>query len=235
MWKNKGSPLERCVEDVKEGFIVLDGSTVSYEFLEEDKTPFNRSIFAPILYIFKAHKNNLLRVSSSSQNFVSIYPVKDLKSHRMPANVYEDKRAYDLATFLLLPYIVDKDDVSTKWKILFSSDNFFKIKDSSKKSGASLIYLPHGASLGGQDTIGKVSRVMPYQILNHFFDWLNSPHEIYSHENTFNQKLEGEINIPIETVRDVSFNLMQVLETRFKTKILFDEHKRKRQLELFRN
>jgi len=219
MWVNKGKLLERYSDTVDKDFVIVEGSTASFDFLDADKTPFGRAIFAPVLYVFKAHKSSPLGINTSSPNSVHIYPVKSKRRGRMPADVYRDRKAHDLATFLLLPYVPGEGDFGPRWKNVFSSDDAFAVEDSSERTGASLIYLPHGINVS--DGISKFSYVPPPQVLNHVFSWLHSGCEIYSHSRTFDQRLEGKIDIPIETVREISPKLIKLLEKRFKTKMLF--------------
>ena len=235
MWVKRRTNLEPVDSKiVTRDFIVAEGSTISYNFLGEKNNPFNRSIRVPIFYMFKVHKNHPLKVFSSSTNYIYIYPAKESKKSkpRMPAEVYRDKMDYDLATFLFLPFDINLG--KSHWKKFSIEEGFFpEIKDSIKEYSdnlrenkwlpefaslskkASLLYAKHGPSIHCQDSFHRVSEVMPSQLINHFFSWLREGKEIQTHDKTFDSRLEGNVGVSIERAREITWEVMNVLEKRW--------------------
>jgi len=210
---------------VKNDFIIAEGSASGYSFLDKDENPFHRDLFAPIFYIFKVHKNHPMRILSPNHDYVDIYPAYELnkKNPRAPARVYEDKMDYDLATFLFLPHTIDNDKVKS-WDRFYIKGGF--INNNDERVDACLLYLKYGTSLNSQDP-KKVSEVMPSQIIDHFNSWLYEDNKkIYSHVHKFNQKLEGRIDVPLETARELTAKIMSILEKRYKTKLVFHDYRK---------
>lgn len=246
MWRGRKENLELVDSKiVTRDFIIAEGSTMSYNFLGEKNNPFSKSIRAPIFYLFKVHKNHPLRIFSSSTNFVNIYPAKESKKSRprMPGEVYRDRMDYDLTTFLFLPFDINLG--KSPWKKFsieegFSPESVDSIKEysgslrenkwlsefASLERDASLLYAEHGPSIHCQDSFHRVSEVMPSQVINHFFSWLREGKEIYSHEKTFNQRLEGSVKVPLERAREITWEVMNVLEKRYSTRLMFEGYKR---------
>ena len=222
MW-NKSKFLLNPVDSkiVKRDFIIAKGSTLSPSLLDEkrEENPFKRSIFAPFFYIFKVHKGNPMRIFSSNYSHIHIYPANKKKGkNMMPARVYEDKKAYDLAAFLLVPYKIN-DDSNVSFKNILIKEGF--VSKSGKKNDISLISIPHKYSISQQDSL-IVSEVMPSQVIPHLFSWLTEGKKIYSHEKTFDQRFEGTISIPRKELDGlVMDNLENTLEKRYHSKLSF--------------
>jgi len=233
MWtKRKGNIDLVDSKIVTRDFIVAEGSTLSYNFLGEKNNPFERSIKVPVFYIFKVHRNHSLRVLSSSTSHVDIYPVKELRKNkpRMPGEVYKDKMDFDLATFLFLPFDIELG--KSPWRKFSIEEGFIPERDGSHAEGllpkrsASLLYAKHGPSIHGQDSFYRVAEVMPSQITNHFFVWLREGKEIYSHNKTFDSELEGNVKVPLERARELTWEVMSLLEKRYGAKLIHENYKR---------
>ena len=204
------------IKIIKDDYVIANGTSgASMTFAE--KTPFGRSVFLPIFYIFKVHQNHPLRVLTQGRHFTSIYPAKEIKHHtRMPARVYEDKMDYDLATFFLVPYTIDSDEKSA-WKNEVVKSGF-TYEDGRKQDISLLSLLETGFSTHSCDSL-KVSQVMPTQVVYHLTDWISGNQEIYSHDRTFNQKLEGRISIDEQTARRLAEKLTFDLEKKYKSQL----------------
>lgn len=206
---------------IKNDFIIAEGSTLAYSFLSKDEkqNPFKRSLWAPIFYIFRAHKNHPMKILINNGN-LHIWPVSDFnvskKDFRFPMEIYKDKLNYDLATFMMVPY--NYNITNSKWKKYEISEGFISVEG--KKSSASLLYADRNTSLHQQDTL-TTSHVMPSQVLYHLGDWMQDGKRITSHEKTFNQKLEGRVEIPLEAGKKIFSEIAKTLEERYKTKLTF--------------
>jgi len=222
MWtRKKGNigPVDSKI--VKRDFIIAESYGSSYGFLHknEESNPFKRSINVPMFYIFKVHKNHPMRIFSSSQSFTYIYPAKedDKKKPRMPAEVYDDRLDYDLAKFMLVPFNVNEKNIG-KWEKTSIKEGF--VSELGRRHDVSLLYGDYGASINGQDYLRRVSEVSPSKIINHFYSWLYEGGKIFSHNRTFNQKLEGRVDIPVGNL--IPEDLFRTLEKRYNTKLLFE-------------
>ena len=199
--------------------MIADG-TSGHSMGFSDKNPFGRSVFLPTLYVFKVHKNHPLRIMTAGKHFSHIYPLSDFgKTKRMPAKVCEDKMAYDLSALFLLPYVTNTDN--SAWKSETLKDGFTSVDG--KKFDASLLYLTEqGFSMHSCDTV-KVSHVMPSQVYYHIMDWMEGGHHIYSHEKTFDQKLEGRISVSMEDICRVSSFVTWELQNKYKSKLFLNK------------
>ncbi len=207
---------------VKEGFIIAEGSTNQFSYCNEDykSNPFAANFRTPIFYLFNVHRNHPMHLFSSFNNHISIYPLKDRESKRMPARVYEDRMAYDLATLVLFLYDFPIEQDSKTKKILTSESGFQKTD--STKSVISLFYVEHGMCIHCQDQI-KVSMVMPSNIPLHIYDWLSRGHNIRSYKKETSEfKLEGRIELSLNEARDNTWKITKILEERFKTRLTSD-------------
>jgi len=213
--KNSISLGDADVKIVKDDYVIADGTSGAAMGFAE-KTPFGRSVFLPIFYIFKVHQNHPLRVFTKGRSFAYIYPAKEVKHYtRMPARVHEDRMDYDLATFFLVPYAADTG--KSVWKCETVKDGF--IYQDGKKQDISLLSLfEQGFSTHSCDSL-KVSHVMPTQIVYHLADWISGNHEIYSHDKTFDQKLEGRMGIDWKTSWHLAEKLTFDLEKKYKSKL----------------
>lgn len=220
MWKKTSAgfgPADSRI--VTKGFILAEGTTSSYpSFSDRNENPFGRDFYAPVFYLFKVHRNHPMKIFSAAMHHCNIYPSNERKKERprMSADVNKDKMDYDLATFMFVPY--ENPDTGDFWK-KFPIKEGFVSEESGPIQDISLLYLNHGASLHSQDNL-KVSEIMPSQVLKHLSYWLKNPKEIYSHNNTFKRKLEGEINVK---GLDITAKLISMLEKRFNTRLTFDE------------
>jgi len=209
---------------VTKDFIIGEGSNSLYGFLDKDKNPFERDLYAPIMYIFKVHRNHPMRIFRTSISHINIYPADEHKKKypRMPAEVYKDKMDYDLFTLMLVPF--ENPDIGDYWK-KFEIKKAFVPEKKGPIRDTSLIYLEHGTNIQSQDYL-KISEVMPSQVIDHVFHWLKDNKEITSHEKTFETELEGRINIPIKDVRDLTAQLSNILEKRYNTRLMFEDYRR---------
>ncbi|MDP2672903.1 MAG: hypothetical protein Q8O84_03775 [Nanoarchaeota archaeon] len=204
---------------IKDDFIIAKGSTLAYPLLSKDEkeNPFKRSLWAPIFYIFKVHKNHPMKVLLNDGH-LRIWPLSDIntskKNFRFPMEVYKDKLNHDLATLMIVPYNV----THSSWKKYEIPEGF--ISTDGKKSSASLLYADYNAGLHSQDGL-TISHVMPSQVLRHLSDWMQDGKRITSHEKTFNQKLEGRVEISLETGRKIFPEITKTLEERYKTRLTF--------------
>lgn len=225
MWiKNN---LTRDLSDSKivtRDFIIAEGSGSGlYNFLDKNKNPFGRSLYAPIMYIFKVHRNHPMRISSKNITYTYIYPTSERKKKhpRMPAEVHRNKMDYDLFTLMLVPF--ENPDIGNYWKKFEIKKAFVPEKEGPIRD-ISLIYLEQGANIHSQDSL-KISEVMPSQIINHVFYWLKDNKRITSHDKTFKTKLEGRISIPIEKTLDLTAQLSNILEKRYSTRLMFEDYR----------
>lgn len=209
--------LEKAdVKIIKDDYVIADGTSGAAMGFAE-KTPFGRPVFLPIFYIFKVHKNYPLRVLTKGRSFAYIYPAKEHKHcTRMPAEVYKDRMDYDLTAFFLAPYTVELDKESA-WKCETIKEGF-TYQDGRKQDVTLLSLLETGFSTHSCDSL-KVSQVLPTQIVYHLSDWISGNHEIYSHDRTFHQKLEGRISIDESTSIRLAERLTFDLEKRYKSKL----------------
>ena len=220
--------LTRDLSDSKtviKGFIIGEGSSSSlYTFLDKDKNPFGRSLYVPIMYIFKVHRNHPMRIFSTSTNHTDIYPANEHKKRRprMPGEVYKDKMDYDLFTLMLVPF--ENPDIGAYWKKFEIKEAFVPEKKGPIRD-ISLIYLKQGNNVHSQDSL-KISEVMPSQVINHVFYWLKDNKRITFHDKTFETKLEGKISIPIEKAQDLTAQLSNILEKRYSTRLMFEDYRR---------
>jgi len=221
--------LTRDLSDSKivtRDFIIGEGSSSGlYGFLDMDKNPFGRSLYVPIMYIFKVHRNHPMRIFSTSTNHTDIYPASEHKKRhpRMPAEVYEDKMDYDLFTLMLVPF--ENPDIGDYWRKKFKIKEAFVPEEEGLIRDISLIYLEQGANIHSQDSL-KISEVMSSQVINHVFYWLKDNKRITSHDKTFKTKLEGRISIPIEKALDLTAQLSNILEKRYSTRLIFEDYRR---------
>jgi hypothetical protein len=237
MWKKEKSNLDFVDSKIiKRDFIVAEGSTLSYTFLDGEKNPFERDIYSPIFYLFKVHRNHPIRIFHSGIGYSNVWPAnenkKSLKNFRMPAEVVKDKMNYDLTTFMLVPFDINFEGNIQAWKKFLINDGFVSEEDSpiidemrKTKQDVSLLYCPHGVSIHSQDYFHRLSEVMPSQVIKHFFSWLTEEKEITSHKQTFDKKLEGKVLVAPEIAREVTANIFKILEERYSTRLLFDRYK----------
>ena len=205
---------------VKNDYIIADGTTIeNFGFCENENNQIKRDIYLPIFYLFKVHQNHPLRVISTSQSSFNINPSKKKDNKRWPAVICRDKKAYDLTTFLLLPFEVDDTKKNKYWKTISKIENGFEKKNGSKFN-ATLMYLDHGLYLHSQDNL-KNSIVMPSQVLYHLCDWLSTDKKIYSHEKNCGKTLEGRTSIDVYTSRKLAYEVTKIiLEKRYKTRLV---------------
>lgn len=204
---------------IKDDFVIAEGFSLAYSFLSKDEkqNPFKKSLWAPIFYIFKVHRNHPIRVLIQDRHS-SIWPLNNLnaskKNYRFPVEVYKDKLSHDLATFIMVPYNITDSELK-KYEV---PNGFVSIEG--KKSNASLLYIGRNTSLHSQDEL-TISHVMPSQVLSHLDMWMQHGKRITSHEKTFNQKLEGRVEIPLEIGKNIFPEIAKTLEERYKTKLTF--------------
>jgi len=219
-WRKYKSRIELVDSKiVKDDFLVAEGFTLAYSFLSKDEkqNPFKKDLWAPIFYIFKAHKNHPLRVLITDGHLY-IWPLSDInsskKNYRFPMEIYKDKLNYDLTTFMMVPYNI----TNSRWKEYGIPNGFVSVDG--KKSNASLLYANRNTSLHSQDEL-IISHVMPSQVWGHLNHWMYEGRNIISHEKTFNQKLEGKVEVPLEIRKNLFSEITKTLEERYKTKLTF--------------
>ena len=219
-WRKYKSRIELVDSKiVKDDFLVAEGFTLAYSFLSKDEkqNPFKKDLWAPIFYIFKAHKNHPLRVLITDGHLY-IWPLSDInsskKNYRFPMEIYKDKLNYDLTTFMMVPYNI----TNSRWKEYEIPNGFVSVDG--KKSNASLLYANRNTSLHSQDEL-IISHVMPSQVWGHLNHWMYEGRNIISHEKTFNQKLEGKVEVPLEIRKNLFSEITKTLEERYKTKLTF--------------
>ncbi|MDO8517661.1 MAG: hypothetical protein Q7S33_06075 [Nanoarchaeota archaeon] len=225
MWKKSTvsiAPVDSKI--VTRDFIVAEGFNSGYTFLDKENNPFGRSLWVPVFYTFKVHKNHPMNIFSSGINHTNIYPANELKKkrQRMHAEVFRDKMDYDLTTFMIVPY--ENPEVSKYWSRFDVKDGFISETDNTMKD-ISLLYLSHGTSIHGSDNIHRLSEVMPSQLLKHFFYWLIDCKKIISHDKTFDQKLEGKVEVPLERARILTAEVSNILEKRYDTQLAFKDYR----------
>jgi len=208
---------------VTRDFIVAEGYCL-HTFL--DRGNFGRDLRVPVFYTFKVHKKHPMRIFSSNINHINIYPANELekKKPRMPAEVFEDKMDYDLTTLRIVPFANPLSDPNKYRREFLIKDCFVSEIDDQVKD-ASLLYLNHGTSINSGDSLYRISEVMPSQLVNHIFHWLIDIKKITSHDETFNQNLEGKIEVPLERARTLTAELICVLENRYDTRLTFEDYR----------
>ncbi len=216
MWKKDKRMVEMVDSQIiTEDFIIADGTSLNYGVGHKGYHPsLKRDIFVPVMYLLHVTKKHPLKVTSSGRSSIHVFPPKD---KRMPMKVYEDKKAYNISTLLLLPYSFDVSSTEGKGKghleKVFDLKGTFKDSRGRVKGSSSLLFFDRGM-ITMQDSL-KVSHVMPSQVPYHIDDWLSSGQEIYSHRKTFDQKLEGRICLSRDDARGQFFKLIGVLEKRY--------------------
>lgn len=209
------------VKVVKRDFLVVEASTMSYSFLNGDdsRNPFSRSLSVPEFYIWKIHRNHPM-VVRNRDGFTSIWPKEELNENlqsRFPLEFARDRMAYDLATFVAVPFELSSESKSIS---IFNLGHSFYPKGNQNGRKASLYYIEHENLVHSQDNLKKISPgVMPSHVLNHLLYWLMDGQNIYSHEKTFNQRLEGRIEVALPLVRELQSKLVPLLEKRYKTRL----------------
>lgn len=219
MWRRQKihtDPVD--VEIFRDGFLICEGSTLAFLDKEDVNNPFQRSLWIPVLYLFKVHRNHPLRVQSSELGHIYLYPDKEFKSPRMPGEVYENKMDWDITTFLMVPFTGgDFGTVWNKYEIPggFTSDLGI-VKDST------LIYINAG-NMHTQDCL-TILYVMPSQVVAYLNGWMYDGRNIISHDKTFDQKLEGRVSVPNQTRREILPKIAKTLERNYKTRLLFERY-----------
>ena len=225
MWKRSRmhiNPIDLKI--VTRDFIVAEGINSGYTFLHKDNNPLGRDLWVPVFYTFKVHRNHPMNIFNPNTNYTNIYPANELKKkiQRMPAEVFKDKMDYDMTTFMIIPY--ENPEIGNPWEKFNILDGFSRTDNTTKD--ISLLYLPHGTSIHGSDSIHRLSEVMPSQLLKHFFYWLTDSHKITSHNRTSEQQLEGKVEIPLERARNLMAEVINLLEKRYDTRLTFDDYRR---------
>jgi len=205
-------------EIIQKGFLMLEGSTLQYSFQKGQEIPFERHFWTPTVYLFKVHRDNPLLVQSSGTGSLYVYPAKELKkkNQRMPSEVYQDKNAWDITTFLMLPFL---DGDFGSWHQYKIPDGFTSV--SGEKGEGSLLYLNHG-SIHVQDSLVAFN-LMPSQVISYLNHWMYEGRKINSHEKTFNQKLEGMVSVPHPTRFNVLQEITSELEKNYRTRLSFKD------------
>ena len=214
--RNNNGISENEQMTVSDGFVICDSPcTLSF-----GDSPFKNSLLIPLFYVFKVNEGHPLVIDNCGN--VQVYPKKDFDAinsgkgkTRWPAERYKDRIAHDLATFALLPYNVDKRKIGAWRKIAYlnGKGNFF---------GGSLLYVEHGMDVGSKNQ--RAAHVMPSVVLNYFYNWMVRPHKIQSYDEDNHQwNNEGVITLPAASVRKVPKRINNLLEDRFKTKLLLQK------------
>jgi hypothetical protein len=195
--KNSVSPVDSKI--VREDYIVEQGSTISYSFLDARENPLGKSLSVPIMFIWKVHRNHPVRMRTQDSGWVRVWPIND---RRMPAEVVEDKLAHDVATYVLLPFYDPNLEATLGRTRSIPFANSFYPANSSEPGTASVFYINHGGDVHSQDDIATASIVPAGLVANHLWNFLINRGRVYSHEKTFNRKYEGRVEISPQQIRD---------------------------------
>jgi len=229
---------------VTRDFIVAEGKRRYSSW--KGKHSIEKALSVPVFYLFKVHRNHPLRIASSSNNHFYVWPVNEdrrgKKDFRFPAEIIRDKMDYDLTTFMLVP----SPQVQSKKIISFPiEDGFFQdrsesiseyeknlrfnpnlIDYASQGQDMSLVYIRHGAEMGAESPIFRPPvEITPPSIANHFFSWLRESKEVFSYDKNFKQILEGNVKVPIERARELTADVINLLEERYNTRLMFKSYK----------
>ena len=204
-------------------YLVAEGFQGGFSFLEKDgaANPFGGDIRVPMFWVFKLHQGHPLRVTSFSEGHVYIYPENERHRARprQPAHVFKDRKAYDLATFMMVPGSLEGSEGIASWIPREVADGFRS--EGGERSNASLLYGKHGLDVP-KDGVLRVSNVMPSHVANHLYAWAASGHRISSHKE-FGAPFvdEGMMNLSFEQARYLSRVTAETLEKRFRTRLTF--------------
>ncbi len=238
MWANKkGNFYLVDSKIVREGFIVAEANPFNYGFLHKENTPFEKDINSPVFHIFKVHKNHPMRVLSANSNHIDIWPAneekKSEKNPRTTFDVVEDKMDYDLTTFFLLPFEITENPKNLDTRVIEDSfipegdDSSLPYEIKSIKQPVSLFYSPTGVPpIFSQNILKRVSEVMPSQVVNHFYHWLNNCHDIHSHDQRVGRELEGRIRVPVKNASKLIWEFANILEDRYNTRLMHENYRR---------
>ncbi len=203
---------------VSDGFVIAEASNK----LIFENSPFKRDLSLPFFYAFKINEGFPLVVYNSGES-IFVYPKQDFDSingdkskvSRLPSWWSRDRTAYDLATFTIVPYDMDEQDIG--WKKI----GYVNSSDEQESSfGGSLLYVEHGML---SEHIRAAFHTMPSFVPNHFFSWMKQNHRIESYDNEQNKWVdEGGIRISVDNARDLTFKVNSLLEKRFETSLFLN-------------
>lgn len=211
---------------VRSDYIVAKAITNAYSFSNNEGNPFSRGLNLPMLFLWKVHKNHPLRITNRN-GYTRVWPAENYdlfrdRKRRMPARIFEDKMAHDLATFMLIPFKFIQNKPASENCLYFDLGKSFIPCDRGKEpSDATLFYAAHGNSISPTDDIYNVSaQVMPSHLKGQIWDFLINGGNIYSHEKTFGSQLEGQVKSEPSHISGLFTSLCSLLEKRYNSRLV---------------
>jgi len=220
MWKNRSplDPYEQTVVD--SGYVFVESTTNSFSFGKAENNPFKLNLFLPSLHFFKVNKGHPLRVTSCSSNHLKVHPARRGEK-RMIGQIVEDKQAWDITTFMLVPNQVDLGKGSS-WRKLELRDSFRSTKG--EVGPASLLYAAGHLDISASDGLRRYGFIPASQIKNQLFYWLRQGGLIGGYKHPLDaQKDVGRFEVPLGTARGGTSGLIKELEKVYNCQIRFTE------------
>jgi len=214
---NIDGPSDEMV--VNSDYVLATGQTRGYSFECIDKV-LGDIPRLPVFHVLRVNEGKPLRIYSMGASHVSILPADWEKlfapetKFRAPADVYEDKTYWDIASFIYVPFGV-KD--SGKWES-YSLRNSFT--SGNRIANGDLLFTD--GPLSSIDQSVTAIHVMPSQILKSFWNWLIRGDLVYSGD-----EIIGRFGIePNKENREFVANLMKRLEEVYDTQLTFKDYRR---------
>lgn len=218
---------ELSLEDVQvvaQDFVVAQGYTNPFNFGRKAGNSFGRFSYLPVFYVWKVHKESPLVLSASQYgDSIRVYPQKDLETPtRMPVKIWEDRIAWDITAFLLLPFEAKFEEGQRIKSVRTIDDCFTPKKGSAKHLKGSIAYVERGVSLHTQDMLSG-GAVMPSQLKYFLHNWLRLGHNLYvsprTRKSSTDPKYIGELKLSRGQARQTALELTGQLEKRYDTNL----------------
>ncbi|MFH0869318.1 MAG: SLAP domain-containing protein [archaeon] len=216
-----------CLVDrtiVNKDFIIARGSTYN---LYSDKIMINgKNFYKPSLGVWKVHKHHpmIIQHPINTTHFINVWPYmssfgyeggRGEHNKKMPADIFDDRKDYDLAFFVFMP---ESDaDESSKWKKVKVLEDAL-VQADGKKSAAALWYAEHGWDFRADD-VAVATPIMPSQVpLYAFHNFLTRKHDLYTGGRDEPEKI-AHIELTLGQARETFEALVPLLEKRFETQM----------------
>jgi hypothetical protein len=222
MWQKRTAYVDDIdVEQYDNGYLFVPFSSTSFDFSREKGNHFPRSLFTNGVYLWRVRSP--LQVLSSSNSHLYIKPA-GIPEGTLSQDYVGNKEIWDLSLFILTPFDYKQND-----------GGYEKLHNTSggmQSTPSSLLFAGNNHRIHARlDNFFLCSHVMPSQLLNHFYDWLSRPHEVLSHHHTFDQRLEGKINLGYRQASEAAGNVIERLEQQYEEPLFFTRSRQDRQRE----